>query len=239
MANRVQSKNIFGYMKVDGVYINIFCGKSLNFTLNQDELETTSVGSGTLREYKAGLGDATFDVSGVTILDNTESRIAITYLQQQSVRQQLQDWKIKLVDDDGSEISYTFSGIIRTTSFDKSIPGYSSSNLSVRVSGDITIDPVAPPPTTETVLADYWDTVNGQNYIDGDSTGNTDGTVYQLDAADEILHVEVEDMIMYAVTGTPTAGEPEYRFVTSPVKIETGVTFDGSQRVYVMWKRLV
>jgi len=238
MGNTVQGKNILAKMKVDATYYNVFCGKSLTFTLDQDELETTTVNSGTMREYIAGIGNAVLEISGVTVLDNTGSRIAITYLQAQSIRQQVQDWQILMTDDDGDQISYTFQGIIRSTSFNKSIPGYSQSNVSIRVSGEITIDPVAPPPSGDfEVFADYWTTTNGQNYISGASTGNTDGTNYTLADDDEILAVWVEDMPMYEVTGTPTAGQPEYKYNTSTDRLETGVTFDGAQKVYVQFKR--
>lgn len=240
MANRVQSKNIQVYLKIDATYYPLFCGKSMNFTLEQDEIEVTSVDSGTMREYVAGIGNAVLEVGGVTVLDNTESRIAITYIQTQSIRQQLLDWKITLTDDDATSINYTFSGIIRSSGFDKSIPGFSQSRVSIRVSGEITIDAVPPPPSGDfEVFADYWTTTNGQNYISGASIGYTDGTSYTLADDDEILAVWVEQMPLYAVTGTPTAGQPEYKYNTTTDRLETGITFDGAQKVYVQFKRPV
>ncbi len=242
MANTVKAKNIQVYLKVDATYYPIFCGKTMRFSLEQDEVETTNVDSGSARAYEAGMSNALLEVSGVTTIDNSNSRISITYLQSISVRQQVQDWKITLTPDTGTAKNYTFRGVIRSTDFDKALPGYSQSNLVVRVSGNITIDTVDPPPTGEyTYHADWWDSVNAQNYVSGQSTGFTDGTQYTLQATDVILAVEVESQTMYAVTGTPTNGEPEYKYDTSTQRVNfpAAFIFDGSQRVYIMFKRPV
>ena len=122
MGNHVQGKRVEVFLDISGTYYPIFCGKTMSFSLEQDELETTSVNSGAYREYIAGMANATLEVGGVTIIDNTSSRIAITYLQTKSVQRALHNWKIKLTADNGTIKYYLFSGIIRSTSFDKTIP---------------------------------------------------------------------------------------------------------------------
>jgi hypothetical protein len=228
-------------MDIDSTFYPVFCGTSLRFSNTQDEIETTSIASGSDREFIPGMSSYILEISGVTTLDNSDSRIAITYLMQQAQRRQLQSWKIVLTDDDGDIINYTFQGFIRDTDFDKSIPGYSKSNVVVRVSGAVTIDAVAPPPSGDyEVYADYWSAVGGNDYISGASTGNTDGTAYTLTATDIILAVTVENQHMYEVTGAPTDGNPEYQFVTSPgvkVQFPSSLVFGGGEKVFVMFKR--
>jgi predicted secreted protein len=240
MGNTVQGKNIIAYMKVDTTYYPVFCAKTLRFSMEQDELEVTSINSGSSREYIAGMTNATMEVSGVTTSDNTNGRVSITYLQQIIVRRQIQDWKIVMTDDSSNTVNYIFKGLIRTTDFDKVLPGYSTSNVSVRVSGNITIDTIDPPPTPGfDVLADYWIAQAGFSFIDGASSGETDGTNYTLNVDDEIMMVEVEDQNFFLVTGVPTPGEPECRFNTSlaTIRFPASLVFSGGERVYVMWKR--
>lgn len=241
MGNKVQSKNILVYLKIDATYYNIFCGQGMTWRYSQEVLETTSVNSGSSREYIAGMGTATLNVSGVHVLDNTESRISWNYLQTLAIRRAVNEWKILQTDDDGDFVIYEFSGVISDGGFSKSIPGYSKSDVNIQVTGDVTQTSVAPPPSGDyDYFSDSWATVNGQNYISGASTGEYNlGTTYTLAATDIILDVVVEQMPFYSVTGTPTDGEPEFEFSTSPVRINfpSSMVFDGSQKVFVMWKR--
>lgn len=234
MANKVQGKNIKGYMKVDGQYYPIFCGKTLSFSIEQDELETSTVTSGVMRTYVAGMGNATFEVGGVTILDNTESRIAITYLQQKSISQATQSWKIGLTDDDGSSIYYLFDGIIRSTSFDKSIPGYSQSSLTVRVTGDINITTVDPPPPgglPEIVRSDWWTMAAGDTYIDGQS----DVHAYSLTAV-TVLEVDRSGVQYDIITsGTPTNRQCKHNNTTGVINFDTALPSAG-ETVFVLFK---
>lgn len=221
-------------MEIDSEYYPIFCGKTLSFTIEQDELETTSVNSGVMREFIAGMGSATFEVGGVTILDNTESRIAITYLQQKSIAQATHSWKIALTDDDGSSIYYLFDGIIRTTSFDKTIPGYSQSSLSVRVTGEIDITYVDPPPPgglPEIVRSDWWTMAAGDTYIQGAS----DVHAYTLEAV-TVLEVDRSGVQYDIITsGTPTGRQCKHNNTTGVINFDAALPSSG-ETVFVLFK---
>lgn len=234
MGNKVLGKNIIGSMKVAGEYYPIFCGKTLSFTLEQDELEISTVSSGVMRQYMAGMGNATFEVGGVTILDNTQSRIAISYLQQKSIAQATHEWKIALTDESGNSIYYLFSGIIRTTSFDKSIPGYSQSSLSVRVTGEIDITYVDPPPPgglPEIVRSDWWDMAAGATYIDGISTVHN----YTLTAV-TILQVDRSGIQYDLITsGAPTGRQCKHNNTTGVISFDPNLPSNG-ETVFVLFK---
>lgn len=242
MGNKVQGKNIGGYLLISGTYYPIFCGKTLRFNRKWDEIETTNINSGGDRDYEAGMGSATMEVTGVTVLDNSENRVSINYLMQLGSARQKRDWKITMTDDDGDLVVHTFTGIIVDASFDKTIPGYSTSYLTVRICGAVTQTTVQPTGAAYEILSDYWDTVNGQTYISGASSGEYDGTNYTLSATtDTILMVDLEGTGYDLVSGTPTIGERECYFNTSPVRVQfpTDIIFDGTQRVFVMWKRVI
>lgn len=237
MANRVQSKNIEVSMNIDDIYYPIFCGKSMSFTLDQDEIETTSVNSGVSREYIAGISNALLTVGGVTISNNTGSRIAITYLQQQSVRQLTQNWQIKITDDDGGILYYRFAGIIRNTSFDKNIPGFSQSSVTIRVSGDIDITPVDPPPppgSPEIIYSDWWTMPVGQTYIDGSS----DVHGYTLEAK-VVLEVDREGTNFDIITsGSPGNRQAKHNNTTGVVSFDTSNPSVG-ETVFVLFKEIL
>ena len=234
MGNKVQSKNIIGYMKVGLTYYPVFCGKTLSFTIEQDTIETTSVNTGVMREYMAGMGDATFDCTGVTILDNTENRIAITYIQQQSVRLVTQDWKIVLTDDDGTTKTYIFSGLIKTSAFSKTLPGYSESSLSVKISGNITIDDT-PPPDDEfaTVYSDWWTMGTGLSYIGS----NSDVHAYNL-AGVTILEVDREGVQYNKITtGTPVNSQFKHNNTTGTITFSSLFPAEAGETVFVLFSR--
>lgn len=234
MGNHVQGKNIKVYLKVSGEYYQIFCGKTMSFNLEQEELETTSVNSGAYREFVAGMASAMLEVGGVTINDNTTSRVAITYLQQKSVQQAVQDWKITLTDDSAGLKVYLFQGIIRSTSFDKSIPGYSQSSLSVRVTGEITITETDPPPPgglPEVVRSDWWTMAAGNTYIDG----NSDVHAYGLTAV-TVLEVDRSGVQYDIITsGTPTGRQCKHNNTTGVITFDSSLPSNG-ETVFVLFK---
>lgn len=234
MGNKVQGKNIIGSMDVLGVYYPVFCGKALTYNLDQDELETTSVNSGVSREYIAGMANAILNITGVTVLDNTESRIAITYLQQQSVRQLLQNWQIQLTADNGNIIYYRFAGIIRNTSFEKTIPGYSQSSVTIRMSGDpdITIVPPPPPPgSPEIIYSDWWTMVAGNTFIDG--TSDVHG--YGLQGV-TVLEVDREGTNFDIITsGTPANRQAKHNNTTGVISFDPTNPSLG-ETVFVLFK---
>jgi hypothetical protein len=231
--NTVQGKNIKGFMKVDALYYNIFCGQTLSFGLEQDELETSTVGNGSMRTYDAGFGNAMMEVGGVTILDNSESRIAITYLQQQSIRQQIQDWSIELTDDNNNIVTYLFRGIIRSSNFDKSIPGFSKSAVSIRVSGNITMTTVAPPiGSNEITYSDWWNMAAGETKISGTSTQLS----YNLIGC-TVLEVDREGTQYDIVTsGTPGNRQAKHNNTTGDVDFDTANPSVG-ETVFVLFRR--
>ena len=56
-------------------------------SVSQDEIEVTSINSGSSREYLPGTANGMLTVGGLSPIDNTEGKISIFYLLQQGIRQ--------------------------------------------------------------------------------------------------------------------------------------------------------
>jgi hypothetical protein len=233
--NTIQGKNINVFMKVDSVYYPIFCGKSMTFSIAQDVLETTNVNSGSFRDYEAGMSTSNLEISGVSILNNLEGRLSISYLMQQSVRRVKQDWKISVLDDNGTTLLYTFKGLIITSSFDKTIPGFSQSSVSIQVCGNVDIGTVLPPgATVETVYSDWWNFAEGNTSISGTSSVNG----YNLIGV-TVLEVDREGIEHDIITsGTPVNRQAKHNNGAGSITFSSALPSNG-ETVFVLFKRVV
>lgn len=219
MANRILGRNVVTEMLVDGVYYPIFCGKSAELTLNQDEIEVTHVNSAISREYVPGMSNATLNISGVSILDNTESRISNVYLMQEAIRRSINTYRMRFTDQDGDTGSITFSAFWTTGSISRDVVAWSQSTVTMRITGELTFGSVVVPPsppacevedTIYTVLAEGAVSVQSALLIPGVGETIT------------ILHVSRSGVTHYETTGTP--GNLEFKYDSSLGTI----TFDAS-----------
>lgn len=235
MANKVQGRNVIVRMLVDAVYYPLFCAKTATLTQTQEVIEVTSVDSGNDREYEPGMSTMTLDISGLTVLDNTENRIAILYLMQISQRRSRQTMKITLTDNDGDAIDVGFFAIITSNSFDKSLGGaFSQSNTSMLVTGAITIGPsILPPAPSEVQEPLYLEAVEGETSV-SDPLLTAAGV--------DILHVDREGTGSgQQVGGTPAAGTRQFRFTAGTGAIDFDPTnpFVAGEIVYVLYQKPV
>lgn len=236
--NTIKGKNMVFSIYVDDNYYPVFCSKDIEFTVNQDEIETTSVNSGNYREFEPGMTNATLSASGVATLDNTNQRVSPLYLMQNTPRRTIWDCIITYTDDDGDDIVVDFSAFVVSINTTRQRSGYTQCSVNMRVTGGIGFDEIILPPVAPTteVYSDYWATTNGLNYITGASAIHT----YTLDSdTDEILEVSMEGIQYDVVSGTPTAGTRTCQFNASNDRIifPSDVVFDGAQRVFVEFKR--
>lgn len=163
MSNAVKGKNAIAEILVEGEYYPIFCAKSFEFEQTQDEVEVTSVNSGTAREYIVGMETGTLSCAGVTITDNTGGQISAFYFMS-SIRRYTQSFRLRFVNDDGNSIAVVFSGIITRNGISKDTNSYSQSSVNIRISGDISTGSVAAPDSS-TDNVGYGTFVQASGYI--------------------------------------------------------------------------
>lgn len=242
--NTIKSNNVIIELKISGVYYPVFCGKTMEFSQNQETIEVTSINSVTGREYEPGMTTATLNITGVTIIDNSDGRVSLPYLMTESIRRTVQECRIRLTDDDGTTLQISFQAIITNNTLSRVFGTYSQSAVSLVITGGVSVGPVDPPAPIEVdVYSDYWIPGAGNNYIDGDSSGTSPSAVanggpFNLGATDTILEVDVEGTEFDVITsGTPTNRECKFNTSTFVITFPVDLIFDGTQRVFVEFKR--
>jgi len=234
----IQGKNCFVELNLLGVYTPILCGEDFTVNYNPEFVLKTGPNS-PARERQPRIEDWSVSVSGITELTNT-SNISFFYLIQEGVRRTLLDIRIKFKDDANTIKTMSFFAYIGQSSITGPVADFCNATINFEVSGGITdlSDPITPVgPGTLNLKSDWWLTVNGNNFINGASTGSTDGTTYTLTTGDLVKQVAVEGIICDIVAGTPTAGTRQCQIDLTNHKIIFASTFDGSQTVYVEWER--
>ncbi len=232
MANRVLSKNVIIEMLISGIYYPVFCGKTMEFVQSQELIEVTSINSGVAREYEAGMTTGTLNISGVTILNNTGGRIAITYLIQESIRRAAQTMRIRMIDDDGTALQILFSAIITSNTLSRSFGSYSQSTTTMTITGEPTLSSIVPPPGVICPeLPLYIDATPGAIFVHHSA----------LEAAGvRILAVDRTGTGQDPTTGTPGAGTREFKFVggtgNGTITFDATNPFNTSEVVYVLYK---
>lgn len=235
----VHGKDVIVEMLVEGDYYPILCGTDCTFSRVPEFIPTTSPSSGLFREYMIRREEWSMSVSGLTKIENSAS-LTFFYMLQTGVRRSKHTVRITFEDSDGNSKEINGSILIGQMDINGPFGDFSQCSIELKGTGAFVIGDVTPPIAgVVEYFADYWQTVDGQNYISGASSGQYDGINYTLTADDEILGVSVEGTEFYASLSTPTPGEPEFEFVTSPVKIlfPADLIFNGTQRVYVLFKR--
>jgi hypothetical protein len=233
--NTVKGKNAIVSMDISGTFYPVFCAKTAEFVIEQEEIETTNVTSSSDREYVGGMSSALLNMTGVTTIDNTNSRVSILYLMQQAIRRAVQSFKITMTADNATVKVITFDGIIRTTGLQRDVAGFSNSNLTVRVTGAINLgDPVSPP---EPPACEVQDAI----YLDEPTAGITAG---QYIAHSDLLEQANVVVLGVARTGSTyhyTSGTPvDLQFTTDlpngDIIFSSLIPFNAGEWVYILYK---
>lgn len=241
MANPVLGKNAVLEMFVDDDYYPLLCATDIRFTYSPEFIEKTTTESGTFQEFEVRLQSWTAYVTGLTKVLN-DTVLSLFYALQTSVRRQKQLFRVTFTDDSSNSKQIEGYAFIGNAEINGPAQGFSQANIELKGTGAFSISDVEPPGVIDyDTLADFWQTSNGVNYISGASSGEWDGTSYTLDSDDKPLEVDMEGSQYDIVSGTPTPGTR-----TCMLDLDNGriyfpadVIFDGSQRVFVEWKRPV
>ena len=227
--NRVLSNNVIIEMLVSAQYYPIFCGKTFELVQNQEVVEVTSINSGADREYESGMTTHDVSITGVTVLDNTDGRISITYLMQQAIRRVAQTFRVRLTDDDGGTLQIGFNALIISNTLSRSPGTYSQSATGLKVTGGITFSAIIPPPGGKQVQDPlYLDFVLGDTEV-RDPLLEASGV--------EILEVQREGLGHDETTGSP--GNRQFKFIGGAGN--GTIQFDplnpsNGETVYVLYK---
>lgn len=230
MANErtIWGNNAILQILISGTYYDVFCAKSFSLDWVQDEIEKTSINSGTSREYMLGMGSGTCSVSGVTKIDNTEGETNYLYFFQLAVRRSELPLRVYLESQDGTTKQITFTGIITGLGLTGDVEQFSQSTMNIRITGDPTIEDVDTPPGL-----DEFDEIDLTL-----SEGATSVTNTILDNV-EVYLVTREDGIYYETTGTPVGAQFKYSDASNAIEFDANLPGNaGGERVHIFFKYL-
>lgn len=226
--NTVKGNNVIIEVLISGIYYPIFCGKTMDYSQNQDLVEITSVNSISSREYQSGLSTASLTIGGVTVLDNSGGNISITYFMQESIRRVPQVMRIAMTDDDGGTLQIAFEAIITNNTFSRSRGAYSQSGVSLTVTGEPTFSAVIPNPGVDCPEDPlYLSTVV-------DDTSVSDALLTQAGVV--ILEVDREGTQHDEVVGTPGNRQFSFTAGTGTIDFDPTNPFNDGEVIYVLYK---
>lgn len=241
MAEAIFGEQVIIEMLVDSTYEPILCGTDCVFTRTPELIETTTPTSGLFKEFMIRREEWDITVSGLTKVANNAA-LTFFYMLQTSVRRLTQTVRITFTDVDGADIQISGEVLIGPESISGPSTDFAQCSIELKGTGAFTIGSVTPPdPESFDALSDYWQTVAGQNYISGASSGEFTGTAFTIADTDTIIDVDVEGTGYNHIQGTPTDGEREchYNSTTDRLEFPSDLIFDGNQRVFVEIKRPV
>lgn len=230
----VLGKNVIAYMKVGDTFFPIFCATVNEFNSDQDEIETTHVNSGPNREFVPGMGGATLSVTGITAAIN-DSRVAITYLVQQSVRRLIHTLRLIITDQvlpTPNAVVMTFQAFIRTTGISSPKSAFSTGNATFRITGGIQYDTVIPEP--EVPACEVQDPLYLE-FPDGDTSVQDDTLIQVSGQVITILEVQREGTGFDQTSGTPGNRQFKYDSTLGTISFATSNPSNG-ETVYVLYK---
>lgn len=232
-AKDVLGKNILVELNIDNVYYPIFCAKTADFTIEQDEIETTNVNSGSSREYVPGMSNALLNMTGITRVNNGDGRVNIAYLMQKSVQRQIWTIRTTLTDNSGNIATQTFQAFIKSTNWNKDVTTVSNSSITWRVTGDVdlgdTIDaPTEPVCEVQTPL--YLSTTPGATSVHSDLLNPEPGFTVV------VLIVARSNTVYTETTGTPSGTQFKFNSAAGNIEFDTSIPFNDGEIVYVLYE---
>jgi hypothetical protein len=219
---------------VNGVYVTIGCATTISFEFENELIARTDVNAGLNRKKRVRLSDSRGSVQGLTMIENTSTRLTAFHFLQEAVRRSEQDMRFVFMSEDGDSRVIAGKFLVQALSLtgDHSGPGFSEFDLRLEGTGGITIGTVDSPGDDSglgcpDMDSDTWVMEEGQTSISG---LGQEGKSF---AGREILEVDVEGLQYDYKDGAP--GNREYAYNGTEISVEIPAP-EGGQRVFVIWK---
>lgn len=217
---------------VNGTYITIGCAVSCSFEFENEIIGKTDVNAGLFRKKRVRISDSRGSVQGLTMINNTTTRLSAFYFLQEAVRRSEQTMRFVFVDQAGDTRYISGLFLVRALSLSGDQSGFSEFDLQLEGTGNITIGTVDSPGADSglgcpDIDSDTWVMDESENSISG---VGQEGKAF---AGKEILEVDVEGTQYDYTDGSP--GNREYAYDGTDISFETAAP-EGGQRVFVIWK---
>lgn len=235
----IEGKNVTVELFVGDTWYPVLCAKDMTLTIRQDVVLKTGPNSGTWRERVARINEWTLSVTGITPVVSTVDSLSFFHTVTEAIRMAPQRIRVVFEDQNGDTKQIDGNALIVANEISASFGSFANAKVDFEGSGPLQISDVELPVSPEIeVLSDWWLAQSGNNYVDGQSTGETTGVQYTLGNSDEILHVAVEGATFYVIqAGTPLDLQCRFTPSNGRIAFKNDFVFSGGEKVFVIFKR--
>lgn len=216
-------------IRIDGVFVPVFCATDFSYQYDHEEILTTSRNSGTSVDRETRLHDWSITVSGLTKVDNSDGQISFFWLLTQSIRGTKQTIRIRYTDADGNVKNITGTVLIKQGQIASAVSGFSVASQTFPGCGEPEFDELPGIAPTD-LFKLYLSTTPGAFEVSDNDLGG----------ATEIMLVGREDgMGFKEVAGTPIGRQ--FRFTDSTtygtITFDSSLVFNPGEIVYIQYKK--
>jgi len=222
-------------ISIADVLTPVFCCTDVNLRWNKEVVGATTITSGNNKEKRTRLFEWFVSISGITKVNDSDGEIDWFEMTNRGMGGNIQFIQIEYRDADNNTRYVSGNVIMPSGELNTNASDFAIATIEFAGTGEMTISDsgVTPSGLVYDTLSDWWNTVNGNAFIDGASSVNG----YTLQSTDVILEVDVEGNEYDIVTGSPGNRQAQPDLANHKIKFLN--TFDGAQTVFVLFNRPV
>jgi len=230
----IKGKDAFLWVFKDGSWVVTVCAKTTSLEFDVEDIETTTVDSGTDRDYIPGYSDGTVGFEGLNTIDETTKYQFHEFI---SNRRVIHRCKMVLTDSAGRIVQYEFLAKVQRISLTNDAKTFSSNSLTLKLCGAVTETLVVTPSSSSggsagRIVEDHWTTTPGATSLTGASVkyGYEPNDIYEL------LDVERDGVGAFIITsGTPANNECKLDVSGNKVDFNTNTPFNPGEKVKMIF----
>src|SRR6185369_16786131 len=112
----------------------LFCAKSMELDIIQEEIESTTITSGVDREFEIGIQSGVLTLVGVTKTTDTDKVSPFTLY---NLKRLKKSYQVICQDQDLGTQTRSFEGLLRRLDFASNVVSFNQSTAEIRISGAI------------------------------------------------------------------------------------------------------
>lgn len=234
MSEIVEGKDVVVMVMVEDVPIAAGCATSVSFEFENEIIGKTDVNAGLFRKKRVRISDFRGSVQGLITLFNTTSILSCFYFLQEAVRRTEQTLRFIFTDQDGNDKMIQAKFLVQSEKLSGDSDGIAEFDLSLEGTGDLTIGDIPSPGDSDCpeAFSDWWTPSAAATSFTGAGTGG------KSFVGKEIIEVtrEMSGPLRPTSPLNGTPGDGEYSYDNTNIKIWALNSFDGTERVFVIWQ---
>jgi hypothetical protein len=232
----IQGKNFVLKKKFIDTYYKVACGKSVAFDFANDIILKTDVNAGLFKKKRVRISDFSASFNGLIKSDNTVDYVSGFHFLEEGVRRAQSDYQCVFTDDAGNIIFINFKAVIESVNIAGTVGNYTEYDVALQgTEGFSQTTTPFPAATDYEIISDWWPTVADQDYVD---VGGVDsGRLGLRMAADDIILEVDREGFQHDEAAVPAGRQYKFDTGTLHLEFDAALPFNGSETVFVLWKR--